>query len=255
MDFPTRKPGDEEKLLTLQRIFASEDLMPMVLSFTSILEHLYLMRVNRHWRLMIHRSWRNSWRHARGTLFLDQFWCRLGVLDSDIFYRMFSRMDRIEHLSLGFCCHLNDNLLRHIWHHLIQRQREHGLPLRSLNLFYCYRLSDQVLAEIPSAFPSLTELNLGRCTNLTDRTIRLIAAMPNLKKFNLASIPAVDEHTFMVFDDPHAFPALQLWDIQNTNNDLAKYVVELQHHRPGLKVIGPRLERVEFPKVAKPTED
>jgi hypothetical protein len=60
-----------------------------------------------------------------------------------------------------------------------------GSLVTTLDLYYCYLLTDAAVAEVCALFPNLEVLSLGRCFALTDRAIRSCAKLKHLKHLNL----------------------------------------------------------------------
>jgi hypothetical protein len=219
---------------------------------------------------MVKLSWTHGWKHATGTLNLEQFWFRLGLCKNDFFVNLIKQTDRIQHVSFAYCSALTDGTLRNFLTVLAEKR----CPLQSLNLFFCPQLTDNTTDFIVQTFPDLQELNLGRCVQFSGRSIRSLATLRHLRKLNMvwAVLPgwglltvrfvaqvhntSVNEETFMILDDPDSFASLTEFDIQvrrslfnwhslfvlraqHSSKDVQKFADEMKGTRPSLRILGP----------------
>lgn len=67
----------------------------------------------------------------------------------------------------------------------LPKQKE--VPLTIVNVFYCQHLTDAFVKYLVDTFPSITDLNLGRCPLLTTKSFDLLGRMRHLKKLNMVS--------------------------------------------------------------------
>ena len=121
-----------------------------------------------------------------GALCLEQFWSTLGPDGERNVLALAQKMDRIDSISLAYCAGCNDKLVQSLLQVFVDKR----FPLRSLNLFYLGQLTDATIIYAASHFPDLTELNVGRCMLITDRSMRELAKLKHLKKLNVVRAPA-----------------------------------------------------------------
>jgi hypothetical protein len=75
-------------------------------------------------------------------------------------------------------------------------------------LYYCYRIKDQLIEYISIEFPRLIELNVGR-TRITDKSIKFLKQMPNLKHLDLSQNPCISTYVLTALVEDAAFPKLK----------------------------------------------
>ena len=238
-----------------------DELIPRVLSFLTPVELLFVPSVC--------RSWHHHAVTARATmikkLHMGQFWSRIGVLPDERFTHLASGYTLVTELNLAYCSSLTGPTLNALLHALPAMAR-----LSKLNLFYCFQLTDAdielVFGGSPCPLPAIRELNLGRCSKLTERSVRLLgASLASLQILSLAHLACVGEETLMMFDDVRHFPSLTLLNVLHCPKWQGDHVEELlrgaaqpngrnallaKQGRPPFKVIGP-LETFQVDKSGK----
>jgi len=221
-----------------------------LLSFLSILELLNYLPVSKHWNAWIKRAWRPP--HGR-FLCLEQFWARLGApgTDSTPFVSLLSQMDGVEHISLAYCSGLTDAIAEQLFDVLAGTAERAG-RVTSLNLFYCYQLSEKTICGLADRFPGLQDLNIGRVPKVTLSALEVLGSkLKHLRKLNLICNLNLNEDAMALFDIDVKFSALIELDIQDTSMALQKYVDELKNTRPGLTIKGPEIVRTDPTKKQK----
>ena len=217
-------------------------LLPHVFSFLSVVELMYIQQVNRRWYHDVYT--------ARGHLIhklnLGQFWSRLGVLDLAHFTRLTSAFHSVTELNLAYCHFLTPQHLIDLVHSIPHFER-----IERLNLFYCYGLDDAAISSLIPALPALTDLNLGRCIRITDRTVRSLASLQHLRSLTLTSLPALSEETLMLFDDPAYLSALQTLTLVNAGKFTQVEVDEVRATRPQLRIVGPEEQHQQLERNGK----
>ena len=206
---------------------------------------MYIAQVNVRWREAV--STAQSFVIHR--LNLGQFWSRLGVLDGRHFAQLVQRYRSVTDLNLSYCHFLTGTMLQQLVQALPQCER-----LERLSLFYCYSLTDDAVIALLPSLPALTDLNVGRCIHLTDRTTRSLYALPNLRSLTLTSLPKLSEESLMLFDDPNFLHSLHTLVLVNVGKFSAVEVDELRGSRQGWKVIGPEEQHVNVERNGKRKE-
>ena len=217
-------------------------LLPHVFSFLSVVELMYLQQVNRRWYSDVY----TARAHLIHRLNLGQFWSRLGVLDLGHFTRLTSAFRSVTDLNLSYCHFLTPYHLIDLVHSIHNYER-----LERLNLFYAYNLTDDAVTSLIPSLPSLTDLNLGRCIRLTDRTVRALMPLSSLRSLTLTSLPALSEETLMLFDDPAYLPSLQTLTLVNAGKFTVVEVDEVRTTRPQLRIIGPEEQHQQLERNGK----
>ena len=221
-------------------------LLPQVFSFLSVIELLYIQQVN-------HRFYDGVYEAKAdliARLHLGQFWSRLGVQPTEHFLSLVSGYRAVRELNVSYCHFLTgDTLLA-----LVK-----GTPgyekIERLNLFYCYNLSDEHIAAVLPLLPGLTELNLGRCIHISDKTLRTLRASATLRSLTLSSLPLLTEETLMAFDDPSTMPALSYLSLVNAGKFSAIQVDEVRASRPHIRIVGPEEQHMPVERNGKRKEN
>lgn len=96
------------------------------------------------------------------------------------------RADRITSLNLSGCCLLTDVACSFIVEDPLAHARR-GASLVSLNLGYCFNITDQGVSHLVASLSALRYVNLGGCVQLTDAgVLTLVSTCTRLQEIVLA---------------------------------------------------------------------
>ncbi|XWS36646.1 hypothetical protein CRYUN_Cryun20dG0103000 [Craigia yunnanensis] len=140
------------------------------------------------------RRWLNIQNFNRRSL---QFPCSLGIITPSLLshssidinsfhlYRILTRFQHLEYLSLSGCIELPDSGLTYL--------KCYGSRLTTLCLDCCFGITDYGLSLIGNGCPSLTVISLYRC-NITDAGLEALAnTCLALRNVNLAFCPSISD--------------------------------------------------------------
>jgi len=82
--------------------------------------------------------------------------------------------------------------------------------LTSLSLAWCYEVTDEWLQTVGESLPSLTALDLARCSSLTDRGAAALAPLPHLLALDLSCIRSLTDAAVEAIVSHHRLTALSL---------------------------------------------
>eukprot|EP00823_Brevimastigomonas_motovehiculus_P004460 TRINITY_DN294_c2_g1_i1.p1 TRINITY_DN294_c2_g1~~TRINITY_DN294_c2_g1_i1.p1 ORF type:complete len:328 (+),score=51.89 TRINITY_DN294_c2_g1_i1:73-1056(+) len=210
------------------------NLASKILSYLTILDLLAVQRVSKVWKHLVEECLQNYF----FQLDMSPFWSALGIADKQSnFVSLFSRFHCAQHISFAFCHLLTDAtllpLLRTLTKSSMNKQR-----VVSINLYYCYQLTEAVVAELPELFPNLEEINLGRCTGaVIERSLAPLRSLKNLKKLHLQNIPALKDSWLSPVD--HFSTKFAFLDIQFCSSVTEQCLDEVKIAHQSLKIIGP----------------
>ena len=223
-----------------------QPLLPQVLSFLSVIELLYIQQVN-------HRFYDSVYvakTDLIARLHLGQFWSRLGVTPIEHFLSLVSGYRQVRELNVSYCHFITGEALIAVIKGIPSYER-----IERLNLFYCYNLTDEQVAAVLPMLPNLTELNLGRCIHITDKTLRTLRTSTTLRSLTLSSLPQLTEETLMAFDDPSTMPTLSYLSLVNTGKFSALQVEEVRTSRPQMRIVGPEEQHMPVERNGKRKEN
>ncbi|KAE8695316.1 F-box/LRR-repeat protein 12 [Hibiscus syriacus] len=143
--------------------------------------------------LTCHR-WFNIQNLQRRSL---QFPCSFGILGPSLlslsctdissfhFYRILTRFQHLEYLSLSGCTELSDSALNYL--------KPYGSRLQTLCLDCCFGISNYGISLVGEGCPSLTTISLYRC-NITDTGLEALAnSCLALRHVNLSYCPYISD--------------------------------------------------------------
>lgn len=133
-----------------------------------------------------------------------QFWASVGKAADDKYIALASKFESAEGATFAFCHHMNDSLLLRILDATKRADK-----LRRLNVYFCYELTDQGIAELVKKCPNIQELNLGRCFKLTNSAVAKISSLKELRELDLVRSRAVCLIVLVIPLGPYiVFPAM-----------------------------------------------
>lgn len=226
----------DKSIVTILNHSSFTVLLPHILSYLSVVELMFVSSVNKRWNEIVQTSCRDY----IDTLNLCQFWSRIGVLDTRLFRSLVSKFHHVRHLNLAYCNKLTTEILIDIITAIPSHQ-----SITKLNLFYCYELNDDSIDVILQLLPRLTELNIGRCMLLTNRTIDLLSDCDTLRKLVMVAIPNVDIDITNYLDDTTKFKSLRVLNIVNCMKLKQDIINETKLIRSNLRIIGPEVYYVQ----------
>lgn len=220
----------EHSIVTILNHTAFNSILPRIFSYLSVVELMFIASVNKRWHELVNITCAE---HI-DTLNLCQFWSRIGVLDTRLFRGLVSKFHHVRHLNLAYCHKLNTDTLIDIITAIPQHQ-----SINKLNLFYCYELNDDSIDVVLQLLPKLTELNVGRCMTLTNRSIDLLSDCNTLRKLVIVANPNIDIEITNYLDDPTKFKGLRVLNVVNCTKLKQDIMNECKANRPNLRIIGP----------------
>jgi hypothetical protein len=117
--------------------------------------------------------------------------------------------------------------------------------LMSLNIYYCYKVTDAHIEALCSLYPNIRELNLGKCILLTEHCLPALGSLPRLRSLCISGTLNLSPIVQQLLNSS-MFPSLRMLDAEPMGNAhifSGQSVTDVIAVRPKLQVMTSVLRR------------